>query len=201
MSDDNLDDIINQEIIDNLIPILSTDKIIKYNLTNQVNHKKIYHIMWHILHSFSTQYPENPSEDEKNRVKIFLSNFKQNMPFFCSTCGNNKQDLFIQNYDLDLAVSSRINLVQFFCNYHIEINTKYRKSKEFYNPDTYNPTYIINKYSDNSYSKFIESKYNINLFKLFTNNNMNDFFTLFNNTIQIIRGEKFGVTINIFKEI
>jgi hypothetical protein len=198
----NIEDIINKEIIDKTISMHSNDKIFNYNVTSHVNHKKIYHIMWHILHSFSTQYPEIPTEDEKNRVKNFLSKFKQNMPFFCASCSNNKKDVFVQNYDLDLAVSSKINLVQFFCDYHIEINTKYRNSKEFYNPDIYNANFIINKYSDNSYSKFIESKYNINLFNLFINNDMDSFLTLFNEkTIKAIRDEKFGVTINIFKEI
>jgi len=202
MNNEEIDDIINKEIIDKSILIINNDRITNHNIVNQVYLKKIYHIMWHILHSFSTEYPEYPSEDEKMRVKSFLLKFKQNMPFFCSSCGNNKQDIFIQNYDLDLAVSSRLNLVKFFCDYHIEINTKYRNSKEIYNSDIYDINFIINRYSNNSYSNLIQNKYNINLFELFINNNMDDFFSLFkNNTIKLIRDEKFGVTINILKQI
>lgn len=202
MSNQNIEDIINNEIIDNTVLMLSNDKITHYNLTNRINHKKIFHIMWHILHSFSIQYPENPNEDEKNRVKLFIKQFKKNMPFFCSTCGGNKKDIFIENYDLDLAVSSKTNLIQFFCDYHIEINTKYRNSKEFYNQDIYNIDFIVNRYSDNYYSNYIENKYNVNLFTLFLNDKMDNFFTVFNtDIIKDIREEKFGVKITIFKEI
>jgi len=202
MNNNNIEDSINNEIIENTVLMLSNDKITHYNLTNGINYKKIFHIMWHILHSFSIQYPDNPTEDEKNIVKDFILKIKKNMPFFCSTCGGNKKDIFIENSNLDLAVSSKINLIQFFCDYHIEINTKYRNTKEIYNSEIYNIEFIIDRYSDNYYSNYIESKYNVNLFFLFLNNKMDDFFTVFkNNIIKDILNEKFGVKIIIFKEI
>ena len=73
--------------------------------------KKVYYLAWHIFHSFSVLYPENPTEEEQNDVKNFILNIKSNLKLFCSSCGGNNKDIFIDSYNIDNAVSSRDNLI------------------------------------------------------------------------------------------
>lgn len=153
---------------------------------------KIYHLLWHIFHSFSVLYPDTPTEEEKSDLKIFLLSIKKDLKLFCHSCGGNNKDTFIENSDIDLAVSSKHNLIQFFCDYHISVNTISRPYPELYNYNTeqYNTDFIINKYTTNDYIEFIENKYNINLFKFFQNRQLPTFFQIFNEIVRKILSEK-----------
>lgn len=142
--------------------------------------KKLYHLLWHIFHSFSILYPEVPNEKQQEQVKDFIINIKYNLKFICSSCSISK-DNFIENYNLNHAVSSRDNLIQFFCDYHISINTNIRRQYNKYVSTIYNKEFIIDRYKTNDYISLIENKYNINLYKLFQTNELNTFFTKFNN--------------------
>lgn len=56
-------------IDEDLISCAENDFLLKYQIKsitlNKFLQKKIYHLLWHIFHSFSVMYPENPSEEEK----------------------------------------------------------------------------------------------------------------------------------------
>ena len=147
---------------------------------------KIQHIAWHIFHSFSIMYPDEPTEDEQLRTKNFIKKITTNLGIICSSCGGNK-DKFISKYDTDLAVSSKTNLIQFFCDYHKYVNTTLRPQKHFsYEPDIYTTEFIIDKYTKNDYISLINTTYNINLFSLFQQNSMDDFFLLFHKNVKEI---------------
>jgi len=192
----------NIDIIESELFFLARDDPILINsvkniIINKFLTKKIYHILWHILHSFSVLYPEFPEEHERIQMISFILYLKSNLNLICSSC-NQIKDTFIENSDLDLAVSSKNNLIDFFCNYHIEINTKYRSSLFEYNKFLYNRNYIIEKYSKYDYIDQIEKKYGINLFKLFKLNQINNFFLKFNEIRNIIYKEKYNFNFNFY---
>lgn len=190
-------DLINIDVINNL----SNDKfLLEYHLNPQIQSsyriKKIYHILWHIFHSFSVFYPEYPTEHQKNQLKNFLLKFKSNLNLFCTSCAGFK-DNFIENYDLNMAVSCKNNLIQFFCDYHIYINTMVRKEIKNYNSSIYNITFIEERYKEKDYIYFIENKYNINFLKLFISDQLDDFFVKFNYVKTKIFLEKINFKIQI----
>jgi len=182
-------------IDEDLINCADNDFLLIYQIKsitlNKFLQKKIHHLLWHIFHSFSVMYPENPTEEEKSRTKNFINKITTDLSIICSSCSRNK-DTFIQNYDIDLAVSSKTNIIQFFCDYHKEVNIKYRPSlittNTKYESDLFNTEFIIERYTKNDYISFIETTYNLNLYKNFQFNYMDSFFHLFHScTKQIYR--------------
>ena len=147
---------------------------------------KIQHIAWHIFHSFSIMYPDEPTIEQQLMTKNFINKITTNLGIICSSCGGNK-DNFISKYDIDLAVSSKTNIIQFFCDYHKYVNTTLRPQKHFsYEPDIYTTDFIIDRYTKNDYISLFDTTYNINLFLLFQQNSMDDFFLLFHKNVKEI---------------
>ena len=147
---------------------------------------KIQHIAWHIFHSFSIMYPDEPTIEQQLMTKNFINKITTNLGIICSSCGGNK-DNFISKYDIDLAVSSKTNIIQFFCDYHKYVNTTLRPQKHFsYEPDIYTTDFIIDRYTKNDYISLINTTYNINLVSLFQQNSMDDFFLLFHKNVKEI---------------
>ena len=147
---------------------------------------KIQHIAWHIFHSFSVIYPDTPTIEQQLMTKSFIKKITTNLGIICSSCSGNK-DTFIANCDTDLAVSSKTNLIQFFCDYHKYVNTTLRPQKHFsYEPDIYTTEFIIDRYTKNDYISLIDGTYNINLFLMFQQNYMDDFFLLFHKNVKEI---------------
>jgi hypothetical protein len=190
-----------------LIAGVENDLFLKDNIKNIVLNKflqkKIYHLLWHIFHSFSVMYPENPTEEEKSRTKTFINKIATDLYIICYSCSKNK-DTLIKTYDIDLAVSSRLNIIHFFCYYHKEVNIKYRPSiiniNAKYDPDLYTTDFIIKRYTTDDYISFIESNYNLNLYKLFQSDTMDSFFQLFYDfTKQFYRldADKYDLQINL----
>jgi hypothetical protein len=191
-----MSNIINYE----LISLANTDEslinLIKGLVISRFLHKKLFHVLWHILHSFSVLYPETPNQEQRQLTKDFILNIKANLKITCTSCSNNVKDDFIENNNLDLAVSSKNTLIQFFCDYHVKINSEYRHQINKYDSSMYNIDYIINKYSQNDYVSLIENIYDINLFKLFETNQLNSFFVKFENVKKQIYSEKFTFNFN-----
>ena len=147
---------------------------------------KIQHIAWHIFHSFSIMYPDEPTIEQQLMTKNFINKITTNLGIICSSCGGNK-DNFISKYDTDLAVSSKTNIIHFFCDYHKYVNTTLRPQKHFsYEPDIYTTDFIIDRYTKNDYISLINTTYNINLVSLFQQNSMDDFFLLFHKNVKEI---------------
>ena len=188
-----------------LINCAENDFLLKYlgkSITlNKFLQKKIYHLLWHIFHSFSVMYPENPTEEEKLRTKNFINKITTHLSIICSSCSKNK-DTFIPNYDIDLAVSSKTNIIQFFCDYHKEVNIKYRQpivvTNTNYEADLFTTDFIIERYTKNDYISLIETTYNLNLYKNFQLNSMDSFFQLFQSCAKEIYKEtdKYALKLN-----
>ena len=188
-----------------LINCADNDFLLKYQIKsitlNKFLQKKIHHLLWHIFHSFSVMYPENPTEEEKLRTKNFINKITTHLSIICSSCSANK-DNFIQNYDIDLAVSSKTNIIQFFSNYHKEVNIKYRPpivtTNAKYDADLFTTDFIIERYTKNDYISLIETTYNLNLYKNFQFNSMDSFFQLFQSCAKEIYKEtdKYALQLN-----
>jgi hypothetical protein len=146
---------------------------------------RCHHIIWHSLHSFSTLYPENPSDNQKKNTKELLLKIKSIMPF-CMSCSNNQQDTFLENYNLDLATSSSNELIICLIDYHKFINNTFVKNKN-YNDSLYTIDFIKNKYSDNSYIQHIKETYHISFLELISNNNDENFIISLRRNMQDFR--------------
>lgn len=130
-----------------------------------------YHIMlWHMFHSFSVFYPDEPSDVLKVNTKLFLNSLK-NMTG-CSGCSNNKNDVFVSNCNLDDVVGSKTKMVAFFNDYHKYINVKILKKPDDY--DLFTNDYIISKYSGNEFTRYFENKYSFNLLHFLNNGALNE---------------------------
>lgn len=189
MNEDNI--IIFSLIEDDLIELSNNNngfykQNVKQFILGMFLKTKIQHIAWHIFHSFSVIYPDEPTTEQQLMTKNFINKITTNLGIICSSCSG-KKDNFISTYDTDLAVISKINLIQFFCDYHKHVNTTLRPQKHFsYEPDTYTTEFIIDRYTKNDYISFINTRYNINLFSLFQQNSMDDFFLLFHKNVKEI---------------
>jgi hypothetical protein len=183
-------------IDEDLISCAENDFLLVYQIKsmtlNKFLQKKIHHLLWHIFHSFSVMYPETPSEEEQSRIKNFIQKLTTHLSIICSSCSRNK-DTFIANYDIDLAVSSKTNIIQFFCDYHKEVNIKYRPpivvTNTNYDSSLYTSEFIIERYTKNDYISLIETTYNLNLYKNFQLNSMDTFFQLFQSCSKLIYKE------------
>ena len=140
-------------------------------LLSNIIKTRCHHIIWHSLHSFSTIYPENPSDNQKKNTKELLLKIKSIMPF-CMSCSNNNGDTFLENYNLELATSSTNELIICLIDYHKFINNTFGKNKN-YNDSLYTIDFIKNKYADNSYTQYIKQTYHISLLELISNNSEN----------------------------
>ena len=154
-------------------------------LMSNIIKTRCHHIIWHSLHSFSTLYPENPSDNQKKNTKELLLKIKSIMPF-CMSCSNNHQDTFLENYNLDLATNSPNELIICLIDYHKFINNTFVKNKN-YNDSLYTIDFIKNKYADNSYTQHIKQTYHISFLELISNNNSENFIISLRQNIQNLR--------------
>jgi len=74
---------------------------------------------WNYLHLSSFNYPDNPSDIEKNNSKLFLEYFGKTLP--CVKCQNNFQK-HIQTFDLNSVLDSKVNYINFIWQLHNKIN-------------------------------------------------------------------------------
>lgn len=74
---------------------------------------------WHVLHIVSLGYPDEPSASEQRAFYDFFYNIKYILP--CEKCRvHYHQNL--EKYDLNNAIKSKKNLVQFVVNVHNSVN-------------------------------------------------------------------------------
>ena len=155
---------------------------VKKFILNTLLKTKIQHIAWHIFHSFSVRYPSAPTDEQKTRTKNFIKKITTNLGIVCSSCGGSK-DTFISSKtdaELDSAVGSNSNLIEFFINYHKYVNTTLRKQANFaYDCSVFTTSNISDKYTNTNYIV-----YGIDLLDLCNNNKMDSFFLLFQKNVK-----------------
>jgi hypothetical protein len=128
---------------------------------------KMHHYCWHILHSFSVDYPINPNENEIISTKVFLKDISKYFSY-CTSCSSLKINHFFEQYDLNLLVINRENLIVFFIDFHLFISKSLNKIQE---KNIYTPNFIIERYTKTNYIDFFNKTYNFNLSTLIFSNN------------------------------
>lgn len=85
---------------------------------------------WKFLHFLTLSYPDNPSNEDKIKIKNFVLSLKDVLP--CETCRHH----FHKNLDrfpvTETVLSSRYNLVNWLLNVHNEVNSRNNKKQYSY---------------------------------------------------------------------
>jgi hypothetical protein len=191
----NLDEIIKNQ----MILSFKNNTFFRFQLTNAFNTYYMqnikYHIMWLFFHSFSFAYPDNPSDEYKIETANFLTNIISKNLTGCGSCSNDYK-IFIEKLNIFRIVSSKQELSNFFVDLHNYINNK---KFEQSNKQVLSSQFILNvnnvqkneatfvdyntaksKYDEIDYVTLLETKYNINMFKLIEDKNLSSFYDLFN---------------------
>ena len=96
---------------------------------------------WFFLHSVTLNYPDDPSSEDKQRMKDFFNSLKYVLP--CNSCSKHLRS-HIRNRPLtDRELSSRKKLIYWLIDIHNDVNKDTGKRAESYD----------------SVMKSIESKY------------------------------------------
>jgi len=72
---------------------------------------------WLFLHSVTFQYPENPTDQDKNNYKIFFESLQNILP--CPQCREHYQKNIQEN---PMNLESRDELIQWLVNLHNAVN-------------------------------------------------------------------------------
>ena len=103
---------------------------------------------WLFLHSVTFQYPDNPTDLEKENYYTFFNSVKEILP--CPTCRvHYKENLKL----LPIKLESRENLIEWLIDIHNEVNRKNGKKIYSYNDiyKKYNQLYTNKKTFDLKY--------------------------------------------------
>jgi hypothetical protein len=191
---DNLDEIIKNQMISSYEnnTAFRTQIINAFNSHYTQNIK--YHIMWLFFHSFSFAYPEIPSEEYKIETANFISNIIPKNLGGCGGCQNDYKT-YIEKLNVFRIVSSKQELYTFFVDLHNYINNKKFEQK---NKNAISSQFKITsnksinnqvifcdyetvktKYEQLDYIYLLETKCNINMFKLIESKSLATFYELF----------------------
>jgi len=209
---DNLDEIIKNQMISSY----ENNSAFRTQLVNAFNSHYIqnikYHIMWLFFHSFSFAYPEIPSEEYKIETANFISNIIPKNLGGCGGCQNDYKT-YIEKLNVFRIVSSKLELSTFFVDLHNYINNKkfdqqnrtvtnnfnilINDNDKLVSPINFTYEDAKNKYNITDYIYLLETKYNINIFKLIENKSLATFYDIFNKQKFDLYDNKFNIDISI----
>ena len=192
---DNLDEIIKKQMISSYENNAAfRNQIINTFNTHYTQNIK-YHIMWLFFHSFSFAYPDIPSDEYKIETAHFISNVIPKNLGGCGGCQNDYKT-YIEKLNVFRIVSSKLELSTFFVNLHNYINNKKfdQQNRNVTNnfkiiindiPKIESPIFlnyedVRNKYEETNFITLLETKFNINIFKLIDNKLLATFYDDFN---------------------
>lgn len=90
---------------------------------------------WLFMHSISFQYPENPTEEDKNNYRVFFESLKNTIP--CPKCREHYSENLKQK---PIQLNSRDELIQWVIDIHNEVNEK--NSKKIYSRQEVEKLYL-----------------------------------------------------------
>ncbi len=79
---------------------------------------------WYILHNGASSYSNNPSEQNKERMKGFVKGIPYMLP--CESCFKHAVS-YIENSDINKVVSNKNELFLFFWEFHNDVNKRLGK--------------------------------------------------------------------------
>jgi len=103
---------------------------------------------WTFLHTVTFQYPENPTDLDKQKYYTFFNSLKNVLP--CPNC----REHYHENFEnIPIRLESREDLIEWLIDIHNEVNKKNNKRiytyKEVY--DKYNKMYGLGESKENNY--------------------------------------------------
>jgi len=103
---------------------------------------------WLFLHTITFNYPDDPTNQDKNNYYSFFSNLKHVLP--CEKCKKHYAENF-NKYDLEQNLNSKDDLVEWLIDIHNEVNKSnnkkiwsYDEVYNEYNNNIYNPSNTVN---------------------------------------------------------
>jgi len=192
---DNLDEIMKNQMIFSFENNLS----FRNQLSNVCNAYHLqnskFHLMWLFFHSFSFAYPDIPSDEYKMETVHFITNIIPKNLGGCGGCQNDYK-IYIEKLNIFRIISSKQDISTFFVDLHNYINNKKfeqnnktaisSKFKINLNKSINNQVIFCDyetvktKYEQIDYISLLETKYNINMFKLIESKSLATFYELFN---------------------
>jgi len=192
---DNLDEIMKNQMIFSF----ENNLLFRNQLSNVFNTYHLqnskFHLMGLFFHSFSFAYPDIPSDEYKIETANFITNIIPKNLGGCGGCQNDYKT-YIEKLNTFRIVSSKQEISTFFVDLHnyinnkkFEQNNKTAISSQF--KITTNKTInnqvifcdyetVKTKYEQIDYVSLLETKYNINMFKLIESKSLATFYELFN---------------------
>ena len=209
---DNLDETIKNQMIssfeNNLLFRTQLTTVFNTHYTQNVK----YHLMWLFFHSFSFAYPEEPSEEYKMETANFIANVIPKNLGGCGGCQNDYKK-YIDKLNIFRIVSSKQELSSFFVDLHNYINNNkfdqpnrivknnfniiINENEKLVSPINCNYEAVKNKYEQIDYITLLETKFNINIFKLIDNKSLATFYDIFNKISFDLYNNKFNIGISI----
>jgi copper chaperone CopZ len=209
---DNLDEIIKNQMIFSYENNLTFRNQLVNIFNNHYLQNIKYHLMWMFFHSFSFAYPDIPSEEYKIETAHFISNVIPKNLGGCGGCQNDYKT-YIEKLNVFRIVSSKLELSTFFVNLHNYINNKkfdqqnrnvtnnfnilINASDKLVSPINFTYEDAKNKYEQIDYITLLETKFNINIFKLIENKSLVTFYDIFNKLQFDLYDNKFNIGISI----
>lgn len=80
--------------------------------------------VWFCLHNTAVHYPDHPTFEQKNQMKMFVKSFP--VMLTCKTCFDYTQNI-MNNINIDQVVENRYTLFTFFFKLHNQVNKKINK--------------------------------------------------------------------------
>ena len=209
---DNLDEIIKNQMISSY----ENNAAFRNQLVNTFNSHYTqnikYHLMWLFFHSFSFAYPEEPTDEYKMETANFISNIIPKNLGGCGGCQNDYKK-YIDKLNIFRIVSSKLELSTFFVDLHNYINNNkfdqqnrnvtnnfhilINDNDKLVSPINFTYEDAKNKYNITDYIYLLETKYNINIFKLIENKSLATFYDIFNKQKFDLYDNKFNIDISI----
>ena len=192
---DNLDEIIKKQMISSYENNAAFRNQIIHTFNSHYIQNIKYHLMWLFFHSFSFAYPEIPSEEYKIETANFISNIIPKNLGGCGGCQNDYKR-YIEKLNIFRIVSSKQELSTFFVDLHNYINNNkfdqqnrnvtnnfnilINENEKLVSQINCNYEDVKNKYEQIDYISLLESKFDINIFKLIENKSLATFYEPFN---------------------
>eukprot|EP00835_Amoeboradix_gromovi_P002384 NODE_134_length_18141_cov_0.186066.p8 type:complete len:184 gc:universal NODE_134_length_18141_cov_0.186066:7875-8426(+) len=104
------------------VEIDNKDVMMPY-LGNQTQRAELGHSTWHFLHTLAARYPVDPNNEQKSALVDFIHLFSKLYP--CGNCASHFQLLIKEDPPL---VSSRDDIVMWFCRQHNKVNVRLKKA-------------------------------------------------------------------------
>jgi len=207
-----LDEIIKNQMISSY----ETNILFRTQLSNIFNtyylQNSKFHLMWLFFHSFSFAYPEEPSDEYKIETANFITNVIPKNLGGCGGCQNDYKT-YIEKLNVFRIISSKQELSTFFVDLHNYINNKKfekqnrnvtnnfniltNEKEKISAPIFFNYEDVKNKYEQIDYITLLETKFDINIFKLIENKSLATFYDIFNKLKFNLYDNKFNINISI----